>query len=391
MGYKIISLYAGCNTLIGQGSVLAIYYTEKFTKQILFLLVRQLRKTMEHELLIEVKQLSRHFSNNQMSGRSIDTTAVNNISFNLKRGEILGFLGPNGAGKSTTMKMLTGNLAPSHGSIKIAGIDLMDNPIEAKAMIGYLPDTPPLYKELSVDEYLNYCARLNQITKGRVQQAINTARERCGLEDYGKRIINNLSKGYQQRVGIAQAIIHSPDIVILDEPTVGLDPIQMIAIRKLIKELGESHSVMLSSHILPEIQTVCDNVQIINQGQLVFNASIDQLNEQMQTYSIRMSCKQGIDVNLIAAVEGVESVQRVDKDVSRVLVHCSQNSSSQDLLYVEESFIQVSQKLIAIAEQHKLGLYEIYAEKRSLEDIFMSLTCVDVMDAPKQTPSGLSH
>ena len=220
---------------------------------------------MDREILIEVSQLSCHFPGKQSSGalRSSNegqNLAVDDISFTLQRGEVLGFLGPNGAGKSTTMQMLTGNLAPTHGSIKIGGLDLMDNPIEAKAMIGYLPDTPPLYKELTVDEYLGYCARLNKIARCRVQQAINTTKERCGLTDHGKRVINNLSKGYQQRVGIAQAIIHSPDIVILDEPTVGLDPIQVIEIRNLIKELGEMHSVMLSSHILPEIQTICEIV-----------------------------------------------------------------------------------------------------------------------------------
>ena len=320
---------------------------------------------MQHELLIEVKQLSRHYSNNKMSGKSTYTTAVDAISFDLKRGEILGFLGPNGAGKSTTMKMLTGNLSPSHGSIKIAGIDLLDNPIEAKAKIGYLPDTPPLYKDLSVDEYLHYCARLNQISKSKLQQAMNNTKERCGLVDYGKRIINNLSKGYQQRVGIAQAIIHSPDIVILDEPTVGLDPIQMIAIRKLIKELGENHSVMLSSHILPEIQMVCDNVQIINQGKLVLNASIDQLNQQMQTYSIRMKCLQSIDIDSINALDEVEAVEQIDNDKTAVRVRCIQQDSSQ---------VKLAQQLIIMAEQYAWGLYEIYTEKRTLEDVFMSLT-----------------
>jgi len=284
---------------------------------------------MEHELLIEVSHLSRHFSNNKISGHPGDTIAVDDISFTLKRGEILGFLGPNGAGKSTTMQMLTGNLSPSHGTIKIGGIDLMDNPIEAKAMIGYLPDTPPLYKELSVDEYLAYCARLNQIPDKQLHQAINTTKQRCGLMDHGQRIINNLSKGYQQRVGIAQAIIHSPDIVILDEPTVGLDPIQMVAIRQLIKELGETHSVMLSSHILPEIQTICDNVQIINQGQLVFSDSIDQLNQQMQTYSIVMSCYHSIDIQLISDLEIVEFVEQIktdDMDKKSILIHCVQNN-----------------------------------------------------------------
>ena len=347
---------------------------------------------MQQELLIEVKQLSRHFTNNKISGGSAYTTAVDAISFNLKRGEILGFLGPNGAGKSTTMKMLTGNLSPSHGSIKIAGIDLLDNPIAAKAKIGYLPDTPPLYKELTVDEYLDYCARLNKISKSKLQQAINTTKERCGLVDHGKRIINNLSKGYQQRVGIAQAIIHAPDIVILDEPTVGLDPIQMVAIRKLIKELGETHSVMLSSHILPEIQTVCDHVQIINQGQLVFNASIDQLNQQMQTYSIRMLCQQVIDVNRIKQLNAVDSVSLIDNDNRRLRIHCSlADASLQDSS--QASFVELAQQLIAIAEQNTWGLYEIYAEKRSLEDIFMSLTCLEGKKS-KITPleqNGTNH
>ncbi|MCU7834134.1 MAG: ABC transporter ATP-binding protein [gamma proteobacterium symbiont of Taylorina sp.] len=340
---------------------------------------------MEHELLIEVSHLSRHFSTNQMSDQSAYITAVDDISFNLKRGEILGFLGPNGAGKSTTMQMLTGNLAPSHGSIKIGGVDLMDRPIEAKAMMGYLPDTPPLYKELCVDEYLSYCARLNQIPKAGLQQAIDTTKERCGLMDHGQRIINNLSKGYQQRVGIAQAIIHSPDIVILDEPTVGLDPIQMIAIRKLIKELGKTHSVMLSSHILPEIQAICDNVQIINQGQLVFSASIDQLNQHMQTYSIRMSCQYSVDIQLIAALEEVKSVEQLKSNDSQgdsIRIHCFQNNPShKDSLQFksqqQSAVSELAQQLVSMAEQQAWGLYEIYAEKRSLEDIFMSLTCID--------------
>ncbi|RKZ98355.1 MAG: hypothetical protein DRQ43_01585, partial [Gammaproteobacteria bacterium] len=185
---------------------------------------------MDSEVLIEVNQLSRHYYGNNRSSAlgnkqsnigENHSIAVDNISFTLQRGEVLGFLGPNGAGKSTTMQMLTGNLAPTHGSIKIAGMDLIDNPIEAKAKIGYLPDTPPLYKDLSVDEYLIYCAQLNRISKAAIASAVAITKERCGLTEHGKRVINNLSKGYQQRVGIAQAIIHSPDIVILDEPTVG--------------------------------------------------------------------------------------------------------------------------------------------------------------------------
>lgn len=344
---------------------------------------------MDSEILIEVRQLSRYFPGNHVPGKQIPeqqnsndgsdnqtaglkghTVAVDNINFTLQRGEVLGFLGPNGAGKSTTMQMLTGNLAPSHGTIQIGGIDLMDNPIEAKALIGYLPDTPPLYKELTVDEYLGYCARLNKISRKHVQQAVTKSKERCGLTEHGKRVINNLSKGYQQRVGIAQAIIHSPDIVILDEPTVGLDPIQMIEIRKLIKELGTLHSVMLSSHILPEIQAICDNVQIINQGKLVFSSSIDQLNLQMQTHTLRMSCINPVDISQIQALDRISSVQQ---EGNSLILHCSHQSTDDK----QTSVITTSQQLIALAEQQQWGIYEIYPEKRTLEDIFMSLTSVD--------------
>lgn len=324
---------------------------------------------MDSETLIEASQLSRHYPGSQ--GHTI---AVDDISFTLQRGEVLGFLGPNGAGKSTTMQMLTGNLSPTHGTIKIGGLDLMDNPIDAKAMIGYLPDTPPLYKELTVDEYLRYCAQLNRMAKVKVQQAINITKERCGLTEHGRRVINNLSKGYQQRVGIAQAIIHSPDIVILDEPTVGLDPIQMIEIRKLIKELGETHSVMLSSHILPEVQAICDNVQIINQGKLVFSASIDQLNHQMQTQILRMSCTKPVDISQIQALDSISSVQQ---EGNSLMLHWSQQNSRLNTDSEQSSVISASQQLIALADQQNWGLYEIYPEKRTLEDIFMSLTCVD--------------
>lgn len=319
---------------------------------------------MDSEILIEVSQLSRHFPGNKHNSPTI---AVDNISFTLQRGEVLGFLGPNGAGKSTTMQMLTGNLSPTHGHINIAGVDLMDKPIEAKARIGYLPDTPPLYKELSVDEYLHYCARLNRIEKSAVKQAMAMAKDRCGLNSHGRRVINNLSKGYQQRVGIAQAIIHSPDIVILDEPTVGLDPIQMIEIRKLIKELGETHSVMLSSHILPEIQAICDNVQIINQGRLIFNASIQQLNQQMQTHILHISCANKVDINKISALQ---CISKVEQHEQQLVLHCSCADDQHEM-------IRIAQQLIALAAEQQWGLYEIYPEKQTLEDIFMSLTQAD--------------
>jgi len=205
--------------------------------------------------------------------------AVNNVDLELRRGEVLGFLGPNGAGKTTTMQMLTGNLAPSRGAISICGIDLLEQPVGAKARIGYLPEVPPLYRDFTVDEYLTLAAKLHRVPRARHREAVNAARERCGLAGSGGKLIATLSKGYQQRVGIAQAIVHSPDVVILDEPTVGLDPIQIREIRALIRELGGAHSVILSTHILPEVEAVCDRVQIMHHGSIVYGDTITALRD----------------------------------------------------------------------------------------------------------------
>ena len=220
---------------------------------------------------LDAIDLSRNFGSN---------IAVNDISFSLQKGEVLGFLGPNCAGISTTMRMLTGNLAPSDGSVKICGFDMVANPKKAKEMIGYLPEMRPLYKELTVDEFLTIAARFHKVQSSKIRRSVDSAKDKCGLTHMSKRLIENLSNGYQQRVGIAQAIIHDPEIVILDEPTVGLDPIQIREIRKLIKDIGKKHSVILSTHILPEVEMVCDRVQIINQGDLVFNGSFDDLKKQ---------------------------------------------------------------------------------------------------------------
>ena len=193
------------------------------------------------ETLIQVENLSRYYQNHR---------AINQLSFTLKAGEVLGFLGPNGAGKSTTMQVISGNLAPCEGQVKIAGHDIIDSPREAKGQLGYLPEHPPLYRDASVDEYLKYCAQLRRVKRAGIAQALLQAKQNCGLNEVGNRLIGNLSKGYQQRVGIAQAIIHNPPVVILDEPTVGLDPIQIREIRSLIKNLGKERSVILSTHIL---------------------------------------------------------------------------------------------------------------------------------------------
>lgn len=207
-------------------------------------------------------------------------TAVREVNLELNNGEVLGFLGPNGAGKSTTMRMLTGNLAPSSGSVEICGVDLLDDPLGAKKHIGYLPETPPLYRELTVNEYLLLAAKLHRIKKNKLLSALEAVKLQCGLIDVSKNLIGSLSKGYQQRVGIAQAIIHSPKVVILDEPTVGLDPNQMREILSLIRELGTSHSVVLSTHILTVVESICDRVQIMHQGQMVFTDTITSLKQK---------------------------------------------------------------------------------------------------------------
>lgn len=216
-------------------------------------------------VLVAAKGLSRSYGGH---------CVVDNLAVFLRKGEVLGLLGPNGAGKSTTMQMLTGNLAPTSGEIQISAVDLLDKPRKAKQHIGYLPEQPPVYRDLTVNEYLNYCARLRNVPAIRCKDAVDRVSVRCGLKDVRKRLIGNLSKGYQQRVGIAQAILHNPAVVILDEPTVGLDPIQIREIRHLIRELGQEHGIILSTHILPEVQAVCDRVQILNHGRTVFNGSL---------------------------------------------------------------------------------------------------------------------
>ena len=203
--------------------------------------------------------------------------AIENVSFDAHRGEILGLLGPNGAGKSTTMQIICGVIAASNGSVNISGHDIQDSPKYAKQNIGFLPEQLPLYNDLNVNEYLYYAAKLRGIEKANLKDVVTSTKKRCGLENTGSRLIQNLSKGYKQRVGIAQAIIHAPSIIILDEPTSGLDPKQILEIRKLMRELSKNHSIILSTHILSEVEAVCDRVLIINEGNIVLDRYLKEL------------------------------------------------------------------------------------------------------------------
>ncbi len=302
------------------------------------------------EITVSAQGLSRKFGAH---------TAVDGISLELKRGEILGFLGPNGAGKTTTMQMLTGNLAPSSGAIGICGVDLFERPTAAKARIGYLPEHPPLYRELTVSEYVELAARLHRVAKPARAAAVNNALARCGLADVAQKLIGTLSKGYQQRVGIAQAIVHRPDVVILDEPTIGLDPNQIREIRNLIRELGTSHSVILSTHILPEVESVCDRVQILHHGATVFSDTIAGLKQFHGGRMVLLGLKHPPAVSDITAVSGVARAEPAGDNLFRVSF--ADNSDPTD-------------ELVQRAVKKSWGLYQLAPAQSSLEDVFVHLT-----------------
>jgi len=300
--------------------------------------------------LIEAEHLYRYYGKH---------CAVHDVSFTLSKGEVLGLLGPNGAGKTTTMQMLCGNLAPSAGQIRINGFDLLDQPKSAKSSLGYLPDTPPLYRELSVQEFLHYCAQLHGIPRNSIRQAIDRAKERCGLVDVEDRLITNLSKGFQQRVGIAQAILHNPEVIILDEPTVGLDPIQIREIRALIRELGEDHGIILSTHILTEVQESCSHVQIIHQGQLILNETIAGLKQRMNTGIVRVTTRLTPNAAVLLTLPGVASIDKVTEH--QIKIHHSMTDNTVE---------RIAETIIASG----WGLQELMPIKQSMEDIFITLT-----------------
>jgi ABC-2 type transport system ATP-binding protein len=303
-------------------------------------------------LTIEAANLTRVFGQNK---------AVKNVSFSLKKGEVLGFLGPNGAGKSTTMRMLTGNLAPTDGIVKICNINIVDNPKKAKTLLGYLPENRPLYKEFTVDEFLIIAARFHKVPSSKIRKAVEGVKDRCGLLDMSKRLIENLSNGYQQRVGIAQAIIHNPEVVILDEPTVGLDPIQIREIRKLIKEIGQQHSVIISTHILSEVEMICDRVQFIKKGELVFHGSIKELKEQ-RTEKLMIGFSKPPTLGVLKKIKDVDKIEKDEKGMF--------------IFQFKDKYLP-AEEIVNLASKNKWGLYHISKFTTSLEEFFVDLTKSD--------------
>jgi len=317
---------------------------------------------MPAKSFILVKDLTRYFH---------PLCAVDRLNFELRQGEILGFLGANGAGKSTTMKMLCGALAPSFGEIHIRGVNLLTDPRQAKMHIGYLPERAPLYPDMKVDEYLQYAAELRCVKRSFRANAVKHAKIRCGLSDVGGRVIGHLSKGYQQRVGIAQAIVHDPSILILDEPSAGLDPIQIHDIRRLIRSLGQDRSVLISSHILPEVQTVCDRVQIIHQGRLALSASIADLQQRLRAQSLVLGLRENADIELLSRTPGVTAIDTLKDNQYRI--HFEQ--------------LNPAEKLARLAVERGWGLLRLQPEERSLEDIFLEITGKDSIVTDDTNPS----
>lgn len=304
--------------------------------------------------MIQVSQLTKLYGTR---------TAIDNLSFHVKAGEIVGFLGPNGAGKSTTMKILTGFMPASSGQASVAGHDVFDEAIEVKRNVGYLPETPPVYPEMIVQDYLAYAAKLHQVARGSIKLAIDSAVEKTGLGAVRKRLIGNLSKGYRQRVGLAQALLHNPKVLILDEPTVGLDPKQIIEIRELIKGLGGDHTVILSSHILPEVTATCQRIIVINKGKIVAEDTIDRLTTRMKkgslvhTLLVKNPSSSGID-----ELRRVQGIANISPEGNKLMVEITPNAS------------EVRDQIVAAAVKSGMGVLEFSPEKLSLEEVFLQLT-----------------
>ncbi len=301
--------------------------------------------------MIQIKDLSKKYG---------PKVAVNGISFSVSRGEIVGFLGPNGAGKSTTMNVLTGYLSASGGSAAIAGFDVLDDALEARRHIGYLPEQPPLYFDMTVDEYLGFVYELKKVDKPRGEHIRNIC-ELVGLSDVRRRLIKNLSKGYKQRVGLAQALIGDPDVLILDEPTVGLDPNQIIEIRNLIKNLGKDRTVILSTHIIPEVMAVCERIIVINEGEIVADDKVENLMHDLggeNKFEARIEGDADCIIGILAEIEGV----------------CGVDYENGKFILTAEEGADIRKKVFYAAAQNDLPLLSFAEVDISLESVFARLT-----------------
>jgi len=324
--------------------------------------------------MIDVQNLTKRFG---------PLTAIENVSFSVKQGEIVAFLGPNGAGKTTTMRILTGFMPPTDGHVLLAGFDSFESPIEVKKRIGYLPENPPLYLELTVREYLIFVGRLKGISSAGLSQNLRRVLEKTGLEDMSHRLIGHLSRGYRQRVGLAQALLHDPPIVILDEPTIGLDPNQIIEIRGLIKSLAGSHTIILSTHILQEATALCERVIIIHQGHIVAVDTPDQLAARLQDSERLSVTVKNPPPDMIARLQAIQGVQQVFP-----------GSSPTTFLIESPLGHDIRASLAQAVIDQGLELHELKSIALSLEDVFLQLTRQEDVQQPlqalesKSRPSG---
>jgi ABC-2 type transport system ATP-binding protein len=308
--------------------------------------------------LIEVQNLTKRY------GQHI---AVDNVNFSVKKGEILGFLGPNGAGKSTTMNIITGYISATEGSVKVDGFDILEQPEEVKKRIGYLPEFPPLYVDMTVQEYLDFVYEIKKADKSRKEKDMGRIMDLVKITDVSKRLIKNLSKGYKQRVGLAQALIGNPPVLVLDEPTVGLDPKQIIEIRNLIKRLGKEHTIILSSHILPEVSAVCERVVIINKGKIVASDTPDNLSRGL-TGTSRMSIRVGApEKQVLKVIRDVPGIKYVESQGTR-------ESDTVDILVEGEKDIDFRRPLFFALSRSEYPILQMKSMDLTLEDIFLQVT-----------------
>lgn len=289
-------------------------------------------------------------------------TAVQDLSFQVERGEIIGFLGPNGAGKSTTMKILTGFMPATAGDVKVAGFDVFEEADSVKRNIGYLPEHPPLYLEMTVADFLEFAGRMKQIDRTKLKTQVDWALEKTNLGGVRNRIIGNLSKGYRQRVGLAQALVHNPPVLILDEPTVGLDPVQIIEIRELIKSLGGDHTIILSSHILPEVTATCSRIIVINKGKIVAEDSMESLTRRMKKGLIVSITVKTPSESGLGALRGLTGIESVSVTGPKVVVQLKPDQG------------EIRDQIARVAVESGMGILEFGAERVSLEEIFLQLT-----------------